>query len=88
MGSVSRVRIIFWRWPSYAFELARDGHPIRVKGPLPQYLRPQPRQPDPMRREKVKGKLDVFWKQRYMRSHTIKSLTSYFDVPKGTEGIC
>jgi hypothetical protein len=79
--------LFFWRWPRHCLTLARDGHPVWTTGEQPQYLRPQPSEKDLERRAKVKKKLDTVRDRRYIEPGTIKSLTNYFDVPKGSDDI-
>lgn len=79
--------LFFWRWPTYARHLARDGHPIWVMGQLPTYTKPQPFEKDEKMWLCIKKKLDKVRERRYIVAREVRTLTSYFAVPKGTDYI-
>jgi hypothetical protein len=79
--------LYFWRWPDYAITMARDGHPVWVRGNLPSYTCPQRREADSELRHKVCRKLQNVRSKGYIGPSGIKSLTSYFAVPKGSDDI-
>jgi hypothetical protein len=53
-------RLFFWRWPKELRTWARDVHPIYINGPLPQYTRNQPKEPNPETKARVRAKLQKF----------------------------
>jgi hypothetical protein len=79
--------LFFWRWPKYAQSLARDGHPLWIRGQLPSYRRPQKMERDLDLREKVRSKLESVRDKGYLIKGEVKSLTGYFAVPKGPADI-
>ena len=76
-------KLLFWRWPEAIRHLARDGMPTCIKGELPNYRVPQRKERDPQLRELVGAKLANVYEKGYVGKGQVKSLTSYFDVPKG-----
>jgi hypothetical protein len=76
-------RIFFWRWPPESRKIARDGFPSWLKDEFPVYRVPQRFEHVEVTRRQVAEKLlDVFMKG-YIAPGLVKSLTSYFSVPKG-----
>jgi hypothetical protein len=53
----------------------------------PQYKRPQPKERDAVLRDQVRDKLEGVRKRKYIDKGSVKSLTSYFGVPKGDRDI-
>lgn len=81
-------RPFFWRWPSEAFLLARDGMEVYFINDPPSYTHPQPKNRDPVSKKLTETKLQKVIDQGYMGNDTpISSLTSYFHVPKGDDDI-
>jgi len=80
-------RLMFWRWPPSHQESARDGYPPFIRSALPKYLNPQPAEKDQRIRDKVREKLSGVREKRYIAAGNVKSLTSYFGVPKGESDI-
>jgi hypothetical protein len=80
-------RLLFWRWPPEHREAARDGYQPYVVSPLPHYKRPQPNERDSEVKRKVALKLHGVRGRKYIDKGEVKSLTSYFCVPKGESDI-
>jgi hypothetical protein len=77
----------YWRWPSFARALVRDGHsPWLIRDP-PRFLQPQQPDRDPEVAAKIKEKLENVSLKGYIRPGTVHSLTRYFAVPKSTTDI-
>jgi hypothetical protein len=83
MGS----RLFFWRLPQAHREAVRDGYPPYFQGTPPSYRRPQPFERDANVRAKVREKLSTVRKKGYITKGSVKSLTSYFAVPKGEHDV-
>ncbi len=79
MGS----RPLFWRWPEEYRRVIRDGLPPWIKGPLPRYLVPQRAEKDPAIHRVIISKLAKVREKGYIIPGTVRSLTSFFTVPKG-----
>ena len=79
--------IFFWRWPKEIMQECRDGCNIFVKGRLPCYTRKQRMPPDPSDFAKVAAKIKVVRDKQYICKGSVKSLTSFFAVPKGDSDI-
>jgi hypothetical protein len=77
----------FWRWPPYAWRLVRDGHPPWFISDPPRYVKPQRPEKDQMMHSKMKQKLEAVVSKGCIAEGEVKSLTSYFAVPKGPEDI-
>jgi len=75
--------LLFWRWPPELQRVARDGHPVWIKGSLPAYRVPQKPERDVARCRQVKLKLENIRQKSYIGRDYIRSLTGYFAVPKG-----
>jgi len=80
-------RPLHWRWPE-EYQLAiRDGlKPWFDRKPIP-YTVPQLGEPDPHIRAKVKEKLGKVRRKGYLTAGHVKSLTSFFTVPKGDDDV-
>ena len=79
--------LFFWRWPKHIQREAEEGMaPWFVKRMKP-WKRRQPRETDPRVRELVSEKLANVRSKRYIAPGEVKSLTSYFSVPKGADDI-
>ena len=82
-----RSRLIFWRWtPEYRKE-ARDGTPIWVRGRYPCYTKRQRRPSDLNQTVALKNKVANVMQKGYIKPDYVKSLTSFFAVPKGQDDI-
>ena len=80
-------RLFFWRWGKAHRLAARDGYEVFVDGKLPTYMRPQPFEKDDLIVELVVKKLEKVRRLGYIDKGFIRSLTSYFSVPKGEADI-
>jgi hypothetical protein len=76
-------RPLFWRWPEKYREIIRDGVKLWIKGPLPEYRVLQRGEKYTSTRNAIKGKLSAVMAKGYLTQEEIKSLTSFFAVPKG-----
>ena len=76
-------RPLFWRWPREYRATIRDGVKLWIKGPLPEYRVPQRGEKDTVTREAIKAKLSAVISKGYLVQGEVKSLTSFFAVPKG-----
>ena len=75
--------LIFWRWPTPAMiREAREGTPFFIQGSLPANRRPQ-RVPPAHLLPLVAEKISIVRDKGYIVSGLVKSLTTYFQVPKG-----
>ena len=79
--------IFFWRWPKEIMRECRNGCDIFVKGCLPRFARKQRMPPDPEDFAKVAAKIKAVRDKRYIGEGSVKSLTSFFAVPKGESDI-
>jgi hypothetical protein len=79
----SGSRPLFWRWPEEYQTSIRDGVPPWVKGPLPEYTVPQRGERDPLTRDAIIVKLKTVREKGYLIPGNVRSLTSFFAVPKG-----
>jgi hypothetical protein len=76
----------FWRWPSEFRTQMRDGTLLWFDSTLaPAYKRPQRAENNPTLKSGVKEKLDKVFQRRYFEVGLVKSLTTFFGVPKGEE---
>ena len=76
-------RLFFWRWGKEFKDEVRDGARVFVQTKLPNCKDKQKAPKDPDTLKLVQRKLrDVRWKQ-YIDKGEVKSVTSFFDVPKG-----
>jgi hypothetical protein len=76
------------RWPKWYQAIIRDGMPVYFKGPKPAYKTAQRDTPDKSTKAKVKEKLSAVRQRRYVQPGFVKSLTSFFSVPKGDDVMC
>jgi hypothetical protein len=79
--------LLFWRWPKELRGAARDGLPVWIKGELPNYRRPQRKEPDENQLTQVAEKLNNVRMKGYIQDGAVTSLTSFFAVPKGQTDI-
>ena len=79
--------LFFWRWPTSIRGLARDGHPVWWLSEPPRCMRLQPRESDPVIRDKVRHKIQNIRDKRYILPGSVSNVTSYFAVPKGDSDI-
>ena len=79
--------IFFWRWPEEIRSEVRDGTPLCIKGRLPAFKQRQRMPKDPARFSLLKAKVDKVRRRRYLVPGHVKSLTNFFDVPKGESDI-
>ena len=81
-------RILFWRWPKRYRKSVRDGTPLFIHPDLlPNYWKRQSWPSDDEKRSKLKSKLNVPLRRRYITRGYVKSLTGFFAVPKGEDDI-
>jgi hypothetical protein len=80
--------VFFWRWTKEHRRELRDGLRVWVrKSSLPRYWGRQ-RWPEVRdERDKLKGKIQKIVDRRYISSGFVRSLTSFFAVPKGIDDI-
>ena len=81
-------RLFFWRWGEFELE-ARDGDRVFVQAKLPKCQDKQTAPKDKRTLDLVREKLSDVRKKGYISKEKIKvkSVTSFFDVPKGNEDI-
>ena len=79
--------VLFWRWPIEIRRECRDGCDIFVKGRLPRYTRKQRLPVDAMERSLLIAKVEKVRSKGYITDGLVKSLTSFFAVPKGDSDI-
>lgn len=81
--------VLFWRWPSREFQnQMRDGIQVWYRErDLPNYWGRQRWPEDTGQRKQLEEKLLKVVDRRYIVPGYVKSLTSFFPVPKGTEDI-
>jgi len=77
----------FWRWSTEYRLTIRDGLPPWFKMPLPRWLIPQRLEPNLALRKAMKEKLGKVRRMGYLAPGEVKSLTSFFAVPKGDSDI-
>ncbi len=77
----------YWRWPKWYQKFIRDGIAFPFKRSPPKYMVPQRATNDPTRNKLIIDKLTKVLDRRYMGVGTVRSLTAFFDVPKGTNDI-
>ena len=78
--------LFFWRWGEFS-NVARDGAKIHVQGELPRYVKPQKAPKKGLNLKLVKEKLSDVRSKGYIAKGEVKSITSFFDVPKGSNDI-
>lgn len=77
----------YWRWPTWYQPFIRDGISFPFHRTPPKYMVPQRDIDDQRRKELVTEKLHKVVDRRYMGPGVVKSLTAFFDVPKGLDDI-
>ena len=77
----------YWRWPLWYRAAIRDGIAFPFRRSPPKYMVPQRDVDDPRRKQLVVSKLNKVLDRRYLGKGIVKSLTAFFDVPKGAEDI-
>ena len=79
--------LYFWRWPKRCRLAVRDGTKLFVdKSKLPHYMKRQQWPSDDAQHDKLMSKLRSVWSKGYIQPGFVKSLTSFFAVPKaGTD---
>jgi len=77
----------YWRWPIRYQEYIRDGVAFPFLRSPPLHMNPQKGIVDDHRKQIVVDKLSKVLDRRYLGSGTVKSLTSFFDVPKGKDDV-
>ena len=77
----------YWRWPKWYQGHIRDGISFPFSRPAPRYMQPQRSVNDTRRRQLIINKLSKVLERRYMGAGMVKSLTAFFDVPKGKDDI-
>ena len=73
----------YWRWPAWYQPFIRDGIGFPFCRSPPKYMTPQKPIVDEDRKKLVVAKLGKVLDRRYLVKGTVKSLTAFFDVPKG-----
>lgn len=76
-------KLFFWRWPEPIRQIARDGMRTCIKGTLPNYRVPQRKELDPEIWKLIVEKIRNVVEKGYIGEGLVKSLTSFFQVPKG-----
>ena len=80
-------RPFHWRWPKEYQERIRDGIRVHFKTTPPAYCVPQRATKDPTDKARVVEKLQKVRDRGYIGPGPVKSLTSFFHVPKGESDI-
>ncbi len=78
---------LHWRWHQDYQLLIRDGVLPWFLSKPPKYMVPQKGEPDPNLCACIKGKLHKIRAKGYIIPGTVKSLTSFFTIPKGDDDI-
>jgi hypothetical protein len=78
---------LFWRWKPEYVERIRDGVPVYFKTIPPRNLRPQRDATTDEMRDLMRKKLEKIMDRRYITPGLVKSLTSFFAVPKGESDV-
>lgn len=80
--------ILFWRWPDTHRQELRDGLKVWFRRvDLPKFWGKQKWPDDKTQGDQLKDKLTKVVNRRYIVPGFVKSLTSFFAVPKGTDDI-
>jgi hypothetical protein len=77
----------FWRWPPYALQVIRVGHPPWFSSSPPSCFKPQRREKDDTVHSLMAAKLRAVQAKGYIDEGEVQSLTSYFAVRKGSDDI-
>jgi hypothetical protein len=80
-------RPFHWRWPKWCQGVIRDGLKGHFTGRKPAYRTAQRKPPDDETKAKVQEKLKAVRDRRYITPGFVKSLTSFFSVPKGEDDV-
>ena len=76
--------LLFWRWPVRHRPAIRDGTKAFIhRHHLPSYSKPQQVSKDPDTWDKVRRKVNGVRAREYIKEGGVKSITGFFDVPKG-----
>lgn len=78
-------RPFFWWWPAEYRATIRDGVKPWIKGPLPEYRIPQRGERDIAVRQAIRKKLMTILSKGCLAQGEVRSLTSFFAVPKGED---
>jgi hypothetical protein len=78
---------IYWRWPTFYQHIIRDGMPVLFVKEPPEYMKAQMDEKDSDVKQHVAKKLEHARERGYIGPGTVKSLTSFFAVPKGIDDI-
>jgi hypothetical protein len=84
---VDGSRPFFWRWPEEYLPAIRDGLPLWIRGALPQCRLLQCPEPDLAIWNGMRQKISIVRARRYILPGLVRSLTSFFPVPKGKDDI-
>ena len=80
--------IYFWRWSKCYRMSVRDGTKAFVhRNKLPSYSKAQQLSKDKATRDRVQHKVNSVRSQGYINKGGVKSITGFFDVPKGEDDI-
>ena len=77
----------FWRWPKWYRNFIQHGIAFPLFREPPRHMKPQRRVTDTKRHKLVCAKLRTVIDKGYLGPGPIKSLTAFFDVPKGEDDI-
>ncbi len=80
-------RPLHWNWPPEYRQIVRDGLTPWFLSTPPSTTSLQQMEADPITHEKVKMKLKKVREQGYLQPGFVKSLTSFFTVPKGDHDV-
>ena len=80
-------RFIFWRWTKEFRKETRDRTKVFISGELPDYTQRQKWSSVLRDKEDLEKKLNKVRDRGYTDKGYVKSLTGYFAVPKGNDGI-
>jgi len=78
---------LHWRWPSWYQETIRDGLKVWFKNKPKAWTEPQKKGATLEVHELMKEKLKSVRDRWYVKAGPVKSLTSFFAVPKGEDDI-
>jgi hypothetical protein len=81
------LRPFHWRWPRWYQGTIQDGLKVHFQGKKPAYRKAQRCSPEQDTRRKMREKLKAVRDRRYITPGFVKSLTSFFSVPKGDDDI-
>jgi hypothetical protein len=80
-------RPFHWRWPSWYMETIGDGLKVFFRAAKPKFRKPQRDATNVTTRERMRKKLEKVRNRRYIGEAFVRSLTSFFAVPKGPDDI-